>query len=68
MTTAAGPRDVAIIQDDVDYMVVQKECHVAGATQVPLPGASTTTQISITHDVNGLAARRLVRDKYANGK
>lgn len=68
MTTAAGPQDLCVIQDDIDYIVVQKERQDAGATQLPLPGASKNIQVSVTHDVNGLAARCLVRDKYANGK
>lgn len=56
-----------MIQDDIDCLVVQGECHDGAATQVPLPSMEDA-QVVVTHDVNGLAARRLVRDKYANGK
>lgn len=68
MTTAAGPHDLCVIQDDIDCIVAQKECDDAGETTLPLPGNSKGVQVTVTHDVNGLAARRLVRDKYANGK
>lgn len=68
MTTAAGPQDLCVVQDDIDCLVVQRESRHLGATQLSLPGASKGVQVTVTHDVNGLAARRLVRDKYANGK
>lgn len=68
MTTAAGPHDLCVIQDDIDYVVAQRECDDAGVTTLPLPGCNTGVQVTVTHNVNGLAARRLVRDKYANGK
>lgn len=68
MATTAGPRDLCVIQDDIDYLVVQNEGQHTGATRLLVPVASNDVYVSVTHDVNGLAARRLVRDKYANGK
>ncbi|EKD04040.1 hypothetical protein A1Q2_01714 [Trichosporon asahii var. asahii CBS 8904] len=63
LTTGAGPQDLCVIQDDIDCLLVQEGCQNVGATLLPLPGAKDI-EVAVTHDVNGLAARRLVRDKW----